>query len=43
MGDIRLAGTFAYKWTQIKKEYPTYIYCPIPLSEKGEQKEDSIK
>lgn len=34
MGDIRLAGTFAYKWTQIKKEYPTYIYCPIPLSEK---------
>ena len=34
MGDIRLAGTFAYKWTQIKKEYTTYIYCPIPLSEK---------
>lgn len=38
MGDIRLAGTFAYKWTQIKKEYPTYIYCPIPLSEKANRK-----
>lgn len=37
MGDIRLAGTFAYKWTQIK-DYPAYIYCPIPLSEKVARK-----
>ncbi|WP_165003617.1 MULTISPECIES: phosphoribosyltransferase family protein [unclassified Enterococcus] len=32
MGDIRLAGTFSFKWKQLKKEFPRFIICPIPIS-----------
>ncbi|MGM9904386.1 MAG: ComF family protein [Enterococcus sp.] len=32
IGDIRLAKSFVGEWQQLKKMYPDFIYCPIPLS-----------
>lgn len=32
MGDIRLAGTFAGCWKNLRNQHPKAIFCPVPLS-----------